>query len=214
MAPYGPSVAKVPVVKTEATWTHSGDTAQADMGLVRRLQQGDRSAYAYLSQRFGAAIHGFAVSRLAGDEELAEEIMVQTLADAVRNIGRFNGRKSTLSAWVYGIARRQIQVERRRQRRRKSVPFSAQVSIDAMAEVAAEDDMATGLALRLDAQRKVAELARFLSDIEMEVLILHFADEFSVKEIGRMVGRSERAIESVLYRAKQKARGRLAKDAQ
>ncbi|UCC69558.1 MAG: hypothetical protein JSV79_06550, partial [Armatimonadota bacterium] len=66
--------------------------AEEDGDLARRLQQGDAAAYADLYRRFGTPLHRFAASRLAGDQELAEDIMVQTLADALRNIRRFDPR--------------------------------------------------------------------------------------------------------------------------
>jgi DNA-directed RNA polymerase specialized sigma24 family protein len=56
------------------------------------------------------------------------------------------------------------------------------------------------------AQEKIAQLAGILSDVEMEVLMLRCVGEFSLKQIGRMVGRSERAVHSLLHRAKQRAR--------
>jgi len=198
-------------MEAESTQRRSSAT-QLDLALVWRLGSGDRAAHAELRDRFGPALHGFAASRLAGDDELAEEIMVQTLVDTVRNIHRFDPRRSTLSAWIYGIARRQIQAERRKQRRKKSVPPSVQISLDELGEFANGSDMAEDLVARLDAQRKASELASVLSDREMEVLILHFVDELSVKEIGRIVGRSHRAVDSLLQRAKKKAREGLAKD--
>jgi len=186
----------------------------AEMELVRRLQEADQAAYAELCRRFVAPLHGFAASRLAGDDDLAEEVAVSTLVGAVKNIRRFSPRRSTLSAWLYGIARRQIELARRKQRRMKSVPPSARVSVHALPEAADGDDMAAGLAARLDAERRVAELSRFLPEIEMEVLILHCADGLSAKEIGRIIGRSERGVESLLHRAKQRARERLGSDAE
>jgi RNA polymerase sigma-70 factor (ECF subfamily) len=192
-------------VATEATRAQSVAALEADADLVRRVRLADQAAYADFCRRFGPPLHGFAASRLAGDHDLAEDIMVQTLATAVRNIGRFNPRKATLLAWLYGIARRQIQAEIRRQKRRKSVPAHAQVPIDTIDEVPSAGDMAADLAARVDAQRKIAELSQFLSDSEMEVLTLHWVDEFSAREIARIVGRSHRAVESLLHRARQKA---------
>ncbi len=52
-----------------------------------------------------------------------------------------------------------------------------------------------------------------LSEAEMEALTLHYAHDFSEREISRIVGRSERAVHSLLHRAKQKARERLVRDA-
>ena len=176
---------------------------------MRRVQAADPVACEQLCDRFGAALHGFAATRLMDDGELADNVTVQTLAEAVRNIGRFDARRSSLGAWLYGIARRKIHGERRKLRRRKSLPASALTSIEELAEIGSGEDVAGGVAARLDARRKVAELERVLSEAEMEVLALHCVDGFSVREIGQIVGRSVRAADSLLHRARKKARERL-----
>jgi RNA polymerase sigma-70 factor (ECF subfamily) len=195
----------------EATRAQRAAIADADVELVERLRRGDATAYGELCDRFGPALHGFAASRLGDDQALAEDVMVQTLTDAVRNIRQFDPRRATLAAWVYGIARRRIGLERRTQRRRRSVPLSAQVSLDSLRSATAED-VASEAADRLDARRAVARLAEILSDAEMEVLILHCVDGLTVSEMSRAVGRSERAVDSLLHRARRKAREGLARD--
>ncbi len=120
---------------------------------------------------------------------------------------------ATFTAWLFGIARRQAQLELRRQRRRKSVPEAVQTPLDSLAEQPAPGDLAEATAARLQAERQVAKLVGYLSDPEMEVLILRCCHEFSIRGIAHVLGRSERAIDSLLDRAKRKARGRLAEDA-
>lgn len=191
---------------TEATSTQAIARAETEMDLARRLAQADPAAYGELSNRFGPALHAFAASRLGGDHDRAEDIMVQTLVDAVRNIRRFSPRRATLSAWLYGIARRQVQAERRTQRRMKSLPRSAQVPMEAIPDLPARGDMAADLIDRMAAEQTIAQLAGVLSDLEMEVLMLRCVGEFSLKQIGRVVGRSERAVHSLLHRAKQRAK--------
>jgi len=198
-------------VATEARDIPTDRVPNRELDLVRRLRADDPGAYEELCDRFGARLHGFAAQRLAGDGESAEEVMMQTLTDVVRSIGRYDPRRSSLSAWVYGIARRKIQGERRRLLRRKSVPASARTPLEAAGEVGSGESVAEQVAAQLDAQRRVAELSRVLSDGEMEVLLLHFADGFSVKEIGRIVGRSAKAADSLLQRAVRKAREELVK---
>ena len=193
----------------EATEARRMDAAVDEMDLVRRVRETEPAAYEELCDRFGAALHGFAASRLMDDGELAEDVVVQTLTDAVRNIGCFEPRRSSLGAWLYGIARRKIHGERRKLLRRKSVPESAQTPIEELGEVADAGDVGAAAVSRLDAQRKVAELSVLLSEMEMEVLVLHCVDGFSVAEIGRIVGRSMRAVNSLLHRARTKARERL-----
>jgi RNA polymerase sigma-70 factor (ECF subfamily) len=131
--------------------------------------------------------------------------MVQTLVDATRNIGLYDPARSSLAAWLYGIARRHIQTQRRQQSRRKTIPSSAQVSLESMGEIADTDDLENDVAARLEARRKVARIATLLSDLEMEVLLLRYVDGLSVKEVAGIVGRSEKAVDSLLHRAKQRA---------
>ena len=197
----------------EAETTQARAGLEVELELVQQLRAGEASAPARLWDRFGAGLHSYASARLGGDHGLADDIVVQTLASATQGIRRFNPRRATLSAWVYGIARRQLVGELRRQRRRKSVPLSAQVPLDDVTEAASPDDPAAEVAARLDAQREVAALAAALSEAEMEALTLHYAHDFSEREISRIVGRSERAVHSLLHRAKQKARERLVRDA-
>jgi RNA polymerase sigma-70 factor (ECF subfamily) len=183
-----------------------GPAQQSDADLVLRARASDATVGAELTHRFGAAIHGYAASWLAGDVECAEDILVETLADGIRNIRRFDPERSSLCAWLFGIARRHIHTELRKRRRAKSVPAWAQVPISDQEQVPGVEDMAVALVDRLEAQRKAARIAAVLSAQEMEVLVLHCVDEFTAKEIGRIVRRSERAVESLLHRAKRKAR--------
>ncbi len=188
-------------------------TGKADEeSLARRLRGGDQAAFGELWDRFGPRLVAYTATRLAGDRELAEDVTAQSLAAVVTSLGRFDPRRASLSTWIYGIARRVIQGELRKQRRRRSVPPSAEVSLEANAHLVAGVDLESDLSSRVEAERKVQMLASALSPTEMEVLVLHFVDEFSVKEIAQIVGRSWRAVDSLLYRAKEKARERLAAD--
>jgi len=180
--------------------------------LLRGLRDASPQAVTELCERFGPRLDRFAQAWLVGDGPAAEDVTVLVLLDVVRNISRFDPRRSSFSAWLFGIARRKVQDELRRRGRRMSIPSSSQVRIDAVAETPATEDMGEVLSSRVDAQRQVAELAKVLSSLEYEVLVLSAADELSAPEIGRIVGRSERAIHSILHRARNKARERLVDD--
>jgi RNA polymerase sigma-70 factor (ECF subfamily) len=129
----------------------------------------------------------------------------------VRNIQRFDPARGTIAAWVFGIGRRKIQDARRRLLRSKSVPASAHTSLEQAAEMASDEDLGASVAAQLDACRQVARVAAALSDAEMEVLLLHYVDGFSVAETGRIVRRSAKAADSLLHRARRKAREELVK---
>jgi RNA polymerase sigma factor (sigma-70 family) len=195
------------------------EVAQADRqsareeaeALVRGLRERSAEACAELYDRYGLGIHRFAVTRL-GDMQAAEDVVVETMAWVVRDIGRFNPRRSSLSAWVYGIARRRVLLEIRRRKRRKSVPAEAQVSMASVGDVSDGRDLAEGSARRLDARRTVAELHEVLSEVEFDTLVLSCVEGLSAREVGQVIRRSERAVHSILHRAKKKARERSVGD--
>jgi RNA polymerase sigma factor (sigma-70 family) len=175
-------------------------------GLLRGLRAGSSHAWARLYDQLAPGIHRFAVSCLSGDAETAQDVVVETLAHAARDIARFDPQRSSLSAWIYGIARHRVQSELRWCTRRKSVPAWAQVSFEDLSELADSHDLGARTAARLDAQRRVGELTGLLSDSEIELLDLSAVEELPGEEISRVVGRSEQATRSLLKRAKQKVR--------
>jgi RNA polymerase sigma-70 factor, ECF subfamily len=200
---------------TEADTPHNSIafSDEATSRLVAGLQKQDPTAPALLLEQYGQEIYAYAARRL-GDNELAQEVMLETLAAVACGIKRFNPRISTFRAWVFGVARRTVQQEARQRARRRLVPRRAQVSLERIGEEVAPGDLATLSSAHVDAQRQVAQLAAVLSALEMEVLILWCIHELSLREIAHVVGRSERAINSLLDRAKHKARERLGRHEQ
>jgi len=195
--------------EVEAVVAAMDPTGEAETSLVRGLREGAAEAHAALYERFAAGLHRYAVTRLHGDAQTAEDLVVDALAAAARDIRRFNPKRASFSAWVYGIARRRVLLELRLQARQKSVPRSMQVPLT---EAPGGADAAARAAERLEARRQVEALFGALSEAEMEVLILASVRELSVREIARIVDRSEPAVHSLLHRARQKARERLERD--
>ena len=155
--------------------------------LLRGLRAGSSQAWARLYDRLAPGIHRFAVSCLSGDAETAQDVVVETLAHAARDIARFDPQRSSLSAWIYGIARHRVQAELRWCRRRKSVPAWAQVSFEDLSELADSHDLAERTAARLDAQRRIQELTGLLSDSERGLLDLSAVEELPGEEMAREV---------------------------
>jgi RNA polymerase sigma-70 factor (ECF subfamily) len=73
-----------------------------DRNLVERFRKGDNDAFHELYERMCPRIHRFAM-RLAGCREDAEDITVQTFAEAYRSKANFLER-SSVETWLYRIA--------------------------------------------------------------------------------------------------------------
>ena len=195
------------------------EVAQADRqsareeaeALVSGLRERSAEACAELYDRYGLSIYRFAVTRL-GDIQAAEDVVVETMVGVVQDIRRFNAGRSSLTAWVYGIARRRVLLELRKRKRQKSVPAEAQVSAEEVGEASDGVDVAEGVTSRMVARRKVDALREMLTAVEFEVLVLSCVEELSAREVGQVIRRSERAVHSILHRARKKARERLVGD--
>lgn len=188
-----------------------GHTARSeDAALARDLREGKPEAARELCERFGSRLLAFVGARFAGETELAKDLAIQALTDATRRIRWYDPKKSHFAAWLYGVARGRIRAELRRRSRLKSVPAHALSPIEGLSETPDERDAAEEIASRVDAQRQVALLSGVLTDLEFEVLVLKCIDQLSAREIALAVGRSERAVHSLLHRARTKARKRLA----
>jgi len=184
-----------------------------DAALAQDLRAGHPDAARDLFDRFGAKLLAFIAARFPTDIDFAQDLVIQTLADATRKIRWYNPRKAPLVVWLYGVARGQIRAELRRRGRRKSVPPHALSSIEELEGTPDVHDLAEDVAERVSAQRQVALLSSILSELELDILVLRSVDQLSAREIGLIVGRSERAVHSILHRARTKARERLEQDA-
>jgi RNA polymerase sigma-70 factor, ECF subfamily len=200
------------VTEPEAIGVYASSVPEREDALVRGLLDASPAAHAELYERFAARLQRFVAVRLPGDPETAEEITVQAFIQAAGDIRRFNPHTASLLTWLYGIARRRVIAELRLRNRRKSIPASAQVPLDDARDADGARPLDQQAAERIDAQRQIVALSQVLSPLEMDVLVLNCIDELSLREIGAVVGRSERAVHSLLHRARKKARSLLTSD--
>jgi RNA polymerase sigma-70 factor (ECF subfamily) len=79
--------------------------SDGDVTLLRAVAGGDAAALARLYERHATRLFGY-LYRLAGDRMTAEEILQDTMLAVWRSADRYEGR-STVSTWLFGVARRQ-----------------------------------------------------------------------------------------------------------
>ena len=78
---------------------------EGDALVLARVADGDASALTELYERYARPLFAF-LYRLAGDRGTAEEILQDTLLAVWRSAGTYQNR-STVSTWLFGVARRQ-----------------------------------------------------------------------------------------------------------
>lgn len=164
--------------------------------LVGAIQAGDESAAADFVQRFRPRIETIARKRKVRADDLPD-VVQEVLADAIRQIqqGRFR-RDAALSTWLYTI----IQGKIANYWRDKCGPEV--VSLDSVGHyersLISHDSRERVLWVQ-EALGRLASTDRFL-------LILYEQQQYTLEEIGRMIGLRKSAVAARLERAREQFR--------
>jgi RNA polymerase sigma-70 factor, ECF subfamily len=76
----------------------------SDHDLLRRMQEGDEDAFLQLYRRRQAAIFRFAL-HMSGSRQVAEDVTQEVFLVLMREPRKFEPRRGSLAAYLYGIAR-------------------------------------------------------------------------------------------------------------
>jgi RNA polymerase sigma factor (sigma-70 family) len=135
------------------------------------------------------------VAYRVGDGADAEDITSATFERALRYKKSFDAGKGDATAWLIGIARREI-----------AGHFAARPEgAQALPELALPGDLAADSAGRLDLQTAVAEL----DPRDRELVALRYGADLSARQIADLLELKTNAVEVALHRALRKLRERL-----
>jgi RNA polymerase sigma-70 factor (ECF subfamily) len=179
-----------------------------DLELLEAVRAGDRRALERLLARHQASIYRFG-TKMCRNEEDAKDVLQDTLLAAARNVPDFRG-SSTLSTWLYAIARSFCIKKRRTSKfapeRLESLEVHAQqVGQIADARRTPEED-AAGRQLQAALDDAIAEL----DPMYREVIALRDVEGLSAAEVAEVMGLSVEAVKSRLHRARSAVRERVA----
>lgn len=171
--------------------------------LVRGVARGDEEAVTRFYEQYADAVFRFVYRRVGGAYEDAEEITQDTFLAAVAYAGTFDGSCAPLT-WLCGIAKLRVADFLRHRGRRKRVPPGALCSLDG-GHGAPAGNASPAVWDRLELRQVLDRALAALRHEEREVLLLRYVEQFSIQEIATLIGRSEKAAESLLIRARKKA---------
>ena len=136
--------------------------------------------------------------------ELAQDVFAEAWLGRERFAGDARDERA-VGAWLRGIARNLDRARRRADARRAE---GGPEELDAVASPDTSDDPTDAAE---DAQRLRDAIDR-LPKAERIVVRAFYLEESDAKTVAALLGRSERAVEGVLYRARRRLAGLLAAD--
>lgn len=176
----------------------------AEARLLSAARKGDAAAMTELLERATGPVQRFSRG-FCRDPHDAEDLVQDVLAVLIRSLGSFRG-DSSLSTWMYIVARRACGRLRKRQSRQSSldeIPSEHQLRADPSMEPPR----------RFERRRLGELLERAIGTLPMpqrEVLVLRDVEGLPAAEVGRVLGLGERAVKSRLHRARLALRVQLA----
>lgn len=174
-------------------------SADSDHALVHAYLEGHQQSLSTLVSRYTDPIFAY-VLRLTGDREAAADITQEVFIKAWRNLASFDS-KQNFKTWVYTIARNTAYDWLRK---KKLVPFSALGEADGDGFEQTLVDVEPLPHEQLEKSEGSMFLERLLTELSPDVrdiLLLHYIDEMTFDEIGRIRGESLNTVKSRHRRA-------------
>jgi RNA polymerase sigma-70 factor (ECF subfamily) len=170
--------------------------------LISGVVQKDRKATAEFVSLCANTAYPFVRRRLMPRTELVEDLMQEILVAAWRNLGNFRG-EGNLRSWIRGIARHKVEDYYRKKIR----------EIDGKEDERESAEVATVLKLEehLDSQSQDAKVQKVLADLPEAygvALLWRYRDDRSLREMAELTGKTEKAMERLLARARESFRKR------
>lgn len=186
--------------------TIKGDARPSDEQLFENARRDDRRAMELLLSRLQPSVYRFGLKMCRNDAD-AQDILQDTLLAVSRNIDGFRG-ESSLSTWVYTIARSFCIKKRRRS---KYAPSKLETLLEV--DRARPADSGAGSPDRVFELRQLeSALDGALAELDIkyrEVFVLRDVEGLSAEEVSKVMGLSVRAVKSRLHRARDMVRRRM-----
>jgi RNA polymerase sigma-70 factor (ECF subfamily) len=162
--------------------------------LVRAAQEGDRSAFALLYDKYVDVVFRYVLFRV-GDRELAEDVTSETFLRALRRITSVTYQGRDVGAWFVTIARNLVLDHVKSSRYRLEVT-TAEVDDSGRVEAGPEQQVLAGAT-----RSALLECVRQLGDDQRECIVLRFLQGLSVAETAVVMARNEGAVKALQHRA-------------
>jgi len=167
-----------------------------DKTLVIKILQGDKKTINRFYQTFKPKLLRF-IDQKVGARKDAEEILHDTLLSALDSLALFKF-KCTLLTWLKVIAKHEI-ADFYRKKKIKTIVFSRFPFLEKLVDQALGPELALQ---EKELKAKIAKTFKNLSEGYCQILRLKYMEGLSMAEIASKLGKTVKAVESQLFRAR------------
>jgi len=173
-----------------------------ERALVKRLVSMEAGAWETLCREMAPMLLAYVQAGFDCGTEKAEEVVQRSLVRAVRSMHRYDPRRGRLVDWLRGICRNQV-ITLLKQEARRIRFFGTDGPVRAALERIDEAPIPEQVLARKEVQWLIHETVYELRPAHRQVLTLKYLHGRTVSESATVMGQSDKAVESLLTRARQ-----------
>ena len=179
---------------------------------MARFQAGDSDAMEQLFARFQKPLFNF-FYRMVGRRETAEDLVQETFLKLCRFGSSFRGSDAKFTTWLYSVAGNQCRDYLRHSARRPETPLGdleENYSEDIMDIPSASGDSSVEEHLiRMELRAELKAAIHSLPEKERTAIVLREYHDLEYKEIAEILGCPLGSVKVLIFRARQRLRGKL-----
>ncbi|HEV7424395.1 MAG TPA: sigma-70 family RNA polymerase sigma factor [Candidatus Paceibacterota bacterium] len=187
--------------------------SDSDEEIIELYRNGDQEAFKRLIDRYKTALYNF-TARLTNKED-APDIVAEIFIKVWKNIGRFDKEKASFKTWIFTIGRNAITDFLRKKKNllfrdmqnRTGEENNNEENGNSFEEnIPDENILPDGALQKLQDREFLNNTLKKLSLNEKEILLLHYQEEMTFDEIGKVLDKSLNTVKSAHRRALIKLR--------
>jgi RNA polymerase sigma-70 factor, ECF subfamily len=175
--------------------------------LVEATGRGDREAFERLVRRYQDPLCNF-ITRHIGDRSTAEDITQEVFLRVYQAAPRFDP-KGRVSSWIFKIAYNLSMNELKRRKHLQGLLRDAADIVDRNGRSTSPGSL-PGRELEEELMAAMGDL----SEDQRAALLLRVHEDFSYRDIAKVLGTTVQSVESLLFRARQRMRMSLGRNKQ
>ena len=174
-----------------------------DAHLVAAVLLRDRKATAEFVERYSDRVYAYVRSRLAPHYDLVDDLVQEVFLAALEKLSQYRS-EGPLQAWIVGIARHKVEDHYRARLRVPEAIDGLECDSDCLAILPEFDQLLEKDQLRRNTWRVMLELP----EQYRVALIWRYWEKASAREVAAKTGKTEKAVERLLARARAEFRAR------
>lgn len=172
---------------------------------VKRAAAGDEAAAGLLFDAYYPRVYRYALAKLRSPID-AEDVVAETFAKVLADLGRFRWKGAGFEAWLFRIAYNVI-VDHVRRRSREQPSYEDLAGVEV-----ADVDTPESAAMQSATAEELRALLDRLAPEQKEALVLRFAGGLDSNEVARTMGKTPNAVRQLQFRALSSLRRMMQRD--